>query len=151
MQFPAGALVDRLGERRLLVGSLFAAAGSLVVLGASPSLVAFVLGCGLFGLATGMFGPARGMTLSRTFPDNEGAAFGLTLATGSVGSALLPFLAGLLVGPLGWRTTVALAVPGFVVVGAATWVSPPTPRPTRATENRARRTSARTRTRPASR
>jgi len=122
MQFPAGALADRLGERKLLVGSLFAAAGSLVVLAASSTLVAFMLGCGLFGLATGLFGPARGMTLSRTFPDSEGSAFGLTLAIGSVGSALLPFLAGLLVGPLGWQTTIVLAVPGFVVVGGATWL-----------------------------
>lgn len=122
MQFPAGTLVDKLAERRLLTGSLVATAGSLVVIAASPTLGAFLVGCACFGLSTGLFGPARGTTLSRTFPDVEGAAFGLTLSMGSVGSAVLPFVTGLLVGPLGWQTTALLTVPGFVVVGGATWL-----------------------------
>jgi len=122
MQFPAGALIDRVGERRLLTVSLIAAGVSVLVLAASPTTVAFVAGCGLFGLATGLFGPARGTTLSRTFPDSEGRAFGLTLAAGSVGSALLPLLAGLLVGPFGWQVSVAFTAPGFLLVGVATWL-----------------------------
>jgi len=122
MQFPAGVLIDRVGERRLLTVSLAAASLSLVVVAVSPTFLVFLAGAALFGFATGLFGPPRGTVLARTFPANDGAAFGLTLAGGSVGSALLPLLAGVLVGPLGWRPTVALAIPGFVAVAAGTWV-----------------------------
>ncbi|GGL65772.1 MFS transporter [Halocalculus aciditolerans] len=121
MQFPAGGLVDRVGERRLLAVSLVAAAGSLAVLAAAPSFFTFLVGCAVFGLATGIYGPPRGTVLSRTFPGNDGTAFGITLATGSVGSAILPLLTGVFVGSLGWRTTLLTAIPLFCLVAVGTW------------------------------
>jgi predicted MFS family arabinose efflux permease len=124
-QSPAGVLADRLGERRLLVGSLVLSALSAAAIGISPVFVAFVLACLAFGVGTGMYGPARGTALSRIFHDNDGAAFGVTLAAGSVGSAVLPFLAGSLAGTLGWRTVVlALLGPLTVAAGFAWWAVP---------------------------
>lgn len=125
MQSPAGALVDRVGERRLLAGSLLLSAGSVGVLGVAPVYLAFLGGCAAFGFATGLYGPARGTALARTFPDDDGAAIGATLAAGSVGSAVLPFLAGALVGSAGWRLVVAGLAPPLLVAAAFAWHSVP--------------------------
>jgi Sugar phosphate permease len=125
MQMPAGILVDRVGERRLLAGSVVLTATSVVVIGGAPAFFAFLAGCGGFGLATGLYGPARGTALSRTFPDHDGTAIGATLAAGSVGSAVLPLVAGSLVSSYSWRLLVGgLAVP-LVAVGALIWVTVP--------------------------
>jgi predicted MFS family arabinose efflux permease len=125
MQTPAGLLVDRVGERRLLAGSVVLTTISVVVIGAAPAFLAFLVGCAGFGLATGLYGPARGTALSRTFPDHDGAAIGATLAAGSVGSAVLPLAAGALVGTVGWRLLVGgLAVP-FAAAGVLIWATVP--------------------------
>ncbi|ESS09392.1 MAG: sugar phosphate permease [uncultured archaeon A07HN63] len=41
MQMPAGILVDRVGERRLLAGSVVLTATSVVVIGGAPAFLAF--------------------------------------------------------------------------------------------------------------
>jgi MFS family permease len=120
-QFPAGILVDRVGERRLLAGSLGLGAASLVVLWGAPVFLAFLAGCTVYGAGTGLFGPARGTVLARTFRDRQGAAFGVTLAAGSIGSAAFPFLSGLLVSSLGWRATVLLALPFLLLTSVLLW------------------------------
>lgn len=125
VQFPAGSAIDRFGERLLLAASLVAAAASLLVVGGAPTFLVFLVGVGLFGLGTGFFGPPRGTLLSRAFAPNDGAAIGIVLGAGSVGSAVLPFLAGVLVGELGWRLTLGLAAPGFLVVALGTWLLVP--------------------------
>jgi len=124
MQFPAGALVDRVGERKLLTASLLVTALGLLALGAAPVFGVFLLACAAFGLGTGVFGPPRGTVLSRTF-EADGAAFGATLAAGSVGAAALPFVAGTLVARVSWRLLVAGFAPLFVVIAVATWVAVP--------------------------
>lgn len=125
MQSPAGLLADRLGERRLLAGSLLLSGGSVVVLGAAPAFVGFLVGCGTFGLATGLYGPARGTALSRIFPDDDGAAIGATLAAGSVGSAAFPFVAGSVVGSVGWRSVVVGPALPLVAAGVLAWWAVP--------------------------
>ena len=120
MQSPAGILIDRLGERRLLTGSLLLTAGSVVILGVAPVFIIFLCGCGVFGLATGLYGPARGTALSRTFPSNDSAAIGATLAAGSVGSAVLPLTAGAVVDKLGWRVVIISLVPLLAVTSVFT-------------------------------
>jgi Arabinose efflux permease len=125
MQAPAGLLVDQIGERRLLAGSVALSTISVVVIGAAPAFLAFLVGCAVFGLATGLYGPARGTALSRAFPDHDGAAIGATLAAGSVGSAVLPLAAGALVGTVSWRLLVGgLAVP-FAAAGVLIWATVP--------------------------
>lgn len=125
MQSPAGLLVDRLGERLLLTGSLLLTAGSVLVIGLAPAFLAFLVGCGGFGLATGLYGPARGTALSRAFPDHDSAAIGATLAAGSLGSAVLPFLAGALVETAGWRMVVGGLAPPLVAVAVLAWQAVP--------------------------
>lgn len=125
MQFPAGVLVDRLGERTLLSLSLVLAGGSLGVLGSAPVFPVFLVAAGLFGLGTGLFGTSRGIALSNLFSPNPGSAFGLTLAAGSVGSAALPFLASVVTDEFGWRVALGASVPLFLVTAVGTWWAVP--------------------------
>lgn len=127
MQFPAGLLTDRIGERTVLATSLAVSAASLAVLAAAPLFVVFLLAAGAFGIGSGLYGPARGTSLSKAFPGNDGAAFGITLAAGSVGSAVIPLVAGAAVGTLGWRLLVGATAPAFVAVAALAWVTLPEP------------------------
>ncbi|WP_231187206.1 MFS transporter [Haladaptatus sp. DYF46] len=128
MQFPAGVLVNRLGERRLLTASLCLSGVSMLVLGFAPLFGVFFVGSAAYGLGSGLYGPSRGTVLSRTFTRNAGAAFGVTLAIGSLGSAFLPNVAAGVVGAVGWRAILAgLAVPFFVMAAFAWRVVPERP------------------------
>ena len=129
MQFPAGALVSRAGERRLLAASLFVSAVSLVALALAPQFGVFLVAIAAFGLGTGLYGPARGTALSRLFRANEGAAFGTVLAMGSVGAALLPALATGIAVLAGWRLALGITVPAFVGCGALLWWAVPAREP----------------------
>jgi predicted MFS family arabinose efflux permease len=124
-QLPAGALVDRLGERRLLTASLLLAACSLALFAFLPTYGSFLAVAALFGLGTGLFGPPRGTVLSRTFADNDGTAFGTVLAAGSVGAAALPVAAIFVSTQAGWRIGVAAFAPLFVALAVATWLVVP--------------------------
>ncbi|MGM0591737.1 MAG: MFS transporter [Halobacteriota archaeon] len=124
-QFPSGLLVDRIGERVLLAVSLGLAAMSMALLSFAPLFVVFLVAAAVLGLGTGLYGPARGTVLSRTFSDSDSAAFGITLAAGSIGSALIPLVGGALVDSLGWRITMAISVPLFLLSALFAWRSIP--------------------------
>lgn len=125
MQFPAGLLADRLGERLLLVAALLVAAAGLVSYTFTPTFGLFVVATGVFGLGTGLYGPPRGTVLSKRYDDNDGAAFGLMLAAGSVGAAALPALAAVGVTSVGWRTALGVVAPAFVLAALAVrWAVP---------------------------
>jgi predicted MFS family arabinose efflux permease len=125
MQFPAGVLIDRIGERTLLTASLCLSGLSLCLIGFSPVFAVFFVGTAAFGLGSGLYGPSRGTVLSRTFTRKAGAAFGVTLAMGSIGSAVLPGAATAVVERVGWRPILAgLSVPFFAVAALAWRVVP---------------------------
>lgn len=129
MQFPAGALVDRVGERRLLTVSALVGGAGLLAIAGSPTYALLLVAAAAFGVGTGLYGPARATILSRTFPDNDGAAFGVVLACGSLGSAALPLIAGVLTGRIGWRLAVGGFVPVFGLVAVGLWLAVPTRAP----------------------
>lgn len=125
MQFPAGAVADRSGERRLLVASVLVSAVALVGYVVSPTFGVFLAATALFGLGSGLYGPPRGTVLSRTFPERDGLAFGAVLAAGSIGAAVLPVVATGLATLADWRVAIAVTVPGFLVFAAVLWRSVP--------------------------
>ncbi|PSP74652.1 MFS transporter [Halobacteriales archaeon QH_6_68_27] len=125
MQFPAGYFADRLGERVLLVAGLLVSAVGLVSYTFTPTFGLFVLATGVFGLGSGLYGPPRGTVISKTYDDNDGAAFGLMLAAGSVGAAALPAAAAVAVTSVGWRTAVGVVAPVFLLSAAAVWWAVP--------------------------
>lgn len=124
-QFPAGALVDRVGERRLLVASALLSAAGLVGYLGSVTFAVFLVATAAFGFGSGLYGPARGTVLTRTFPDRDGIAFGTVLAAGSIGAAALPVAATLLAAETGWRVAIGVTIPAFLLVAVALWRSVP--------------------------
>ncbi len=125
MQFPAGALVDRAGERTLLATSAVAGAITMGVYALSPTFAVFLVATGAYGLASGLYGPPRGTALTRLYTEQDGAAFGTVLAAGSVGAALLPAAATYATGLVGWRGALGLTAPAFLVAGVALYRTVP--------------------------
>ncbi|QLG29913.1 MFS transporter (plasmid) [Halorarum halophilum] len=125
MQFPAGVLVDRAGERRILLASMGIAAVGVALFAVAPTLTAFFVACAAFGLGTGLFAPPRVTIISRTFPTKDGTVMGITFAAGNVGAAVLPFVAGILAVRFGWRSGVSFVLPMFLLVCYAIWRTVP--------------------------
>jgi len=121
MQFPAGALVDRAGERPLLAASAVGAGGAMLVYAVAPTFLVFLAATAAFGLTSGLYGPPRGTAVSRIFAGDDGAAFGAVLAAGSLGAALLPAAATYAAGVVGWRGAIGLTAPAFLVAGVGLW------------------------------
>lgn len=117
-QFPGGVIGDRFGERNVLVGSTFAAAVALAVVGLSTDFRLFLAGIALFGLGSGLYATTRFTVLSDVYPDNDGTALGVSAAAGNVGSAVLPVVVGQVALLVGWRFGFFLVVPVLLAVGA---------------------------------
>lgn len=125
VQFPAGALGDWLGERTLLAVSTLGAAVAIGGYVVSLTFGIFLVATAAFGLTTGLYGPSRGTALSRLYLHRDGEAFGLVLAAGSLGSAILPPLAALATDFVGWRGALGLSVPGLLCTALALWWAVP--------------------------
>lgn len=122
MQFPAGLLIDRIGERILMSGGLFVALVALIALGSAPTFLLFTGAGALFGLATGLYGPARGTVLIREFPTHSGVAFGIILSAGMVGAVVLPFVSSWIAAVTDWRMAFLAFVPVFLVLVVSVWL-----------------------------
>jgi MFS family permease len=110
MQFPSGALADRLDDVRVVaVGALVAVAGAAVFL-APASFPLLVVGMFLVGLGTGVHKTVSVRLLTRLYPDRTGRALGVFDTFGTVGGVVAPaaVVAALSFGD--WRTV-------FVVCG----------------------------------
>jgi fucose permease len=115
-----GALLTRLSLLRLtLLLALGGAAGAILALfGTTPGVVmAFVLWTGL--CFSGIFGLILGEA-AELYPRMVGTAFGLAVASGGIGGALLPWAIGEAAGTsIGWRGALAL-VPVSILLLAIT-------------------------------
>lgn len=130
-QFPSGLLTDRLGERRILAGSMLLGALAVLVLGLTGGLVGLLAGICLYGLGTGLFATPRVMVVSRVYPRRATTALGVVFAAGNVGNTVLPALAGVAAGAFGWRAGFLALAPAFVLaaVGLRAVVPGPDPAP----------------------
>jgi len=128
LQFPAGVAADRVGERKFLAGGAALSALSFGAFYVAPVFAFFLAACGLFGIAAGLFGTPRDMFLSRSYPDADSTAYGVTFAAGSIGAAALPFVATAIATRWGWRLAVVWLLPPLLAVAAALWwIGPPIP------------------------
>jgi MFS transporter, DHA2 family, methylenomycin A resistance protein len=104
MLLPAGALVDRLGARRLaLLGLWLFAAGAIA--GALTSSTGTLLATRVIqGVGAGIVSPAAlAGAVSGFPPERRGSALGIWGASAGVANLLGPLLGGLLTLTLGWR------------------------------------------------
>lgn len=137
-QFPGGVLGDRIGPRNVLVASTGVGTATLGMLVAAADFTAFFAATVLFGLATGLYATTRFTLIAAVYPDHDGAALGIASAAGNVGTTVLPVIAGLLAGYVGWRVGFGFALPLFVATAAGLWLvvpsrvttgtTPPSPR-----------------------
>ncbi len=92
-----GAVADRIGGRRTLVGSLAAQMVLVTILGGLQDRWAFVAFSVFFGLAYGGVFAQYPVILREYFGATRvGAVYGTTLFVGAIGMALGPYLAGLI-------------------------------------------------------
>ncbi len=100
----SGPLADRFGSRRLAVVGMLLTGAGLAAAGAAQSLFQVYAAYGL-GVGLGMgcaYVPAVG-AVQRWFVRRRGFASGLAVSGIGVGTLVMPPLASLLIGELGWR------------------------------------------------
>src|SRR5215469_4281066 len=114
-----GWLVDRWGARRIMLPGLFLyalATASYALLQASPLLLTFLI-FALTGLVGGVQSPIPyAAVIAQWFDRQRGLALGIGTAGVGLGVALMPQVAALLIGAVGWRLAyVGLAIVVLVV------------------------------------
>ncbi|MGM0590456.1 MAG: MFS transporter [Halobacteriota archaeon] len=124
-QFPSGIMADRIGERSILTASVVGAMLGVFVVATAPVFVVFLAGCVLFGIGAGLYQPPTLSALSKVFPGRSGTAHGIIFATGSIGTIVLPVLAGFAVVEYGWRISFTVMVPVFVLTAIGVWLLVP--------------------------
>lgn len=110
-QLPGGVLADRLGERVVLVAGLLLLGVGLAVVSAAVTLMMVFVGTFVIGLALGLYSTPLFTVLSDVFTRHRAAAQGVTLATGNLGSIILPVTAVTTAGLIGWRFGLAYPIP----------------------------------------
>ena len=127
MQFPSGALADRVGARRVIVaGAVVTGLGALVLAVPVPeSLALGALGGGmlLVGLGTGVHKTVAVRLLSRLYPGRTGRALGVLDTLGAFGGVAAPAAVVAVTGAtvagvaLPWLDWHALFLAGAVAAG----------------------------------
>lgn len=122
MQFPSGALADRLGPVRVVAGgALGVAVGSAMVVGAG-SFGLLVVAVVVLGVATGAHKTVAIALLARLYPDRTGRAIGVMDTVGQLGGIVAPaavvavFAVAL---PWQWLFVAAAATGGLLGVGSS--------------------------------
>lgn len=114
----AGALTDRIGARRMLIGatSLFAVGALAAAL--APSTAALVAAQVLLGTAAAGLVPASLTLLTHSYPDpiRRARAVGVWAAISASSFASGPVIGGLLIDTGGWRLMFALNLPFALAV-----------------------------------
>ena len=125
---PVGRLLDRYGVRRIVLPSLTAlgvAVASMSML--TPSLTHFYLVSAAVGLATVGTSPvAYSRAIFSWFDVRRGRALGLMLAGPALAQVVMPGLATMLIGSIGWRgawLTIGILVvaAGVPIVAGSLW------------------------------
>lgn len=130
MQFPSGALADRLGAVRIVAGGgAVAAAGALVVAVPAPFALLLV-GMVLVGLGTGAHKTVSITLLARLYPERTGRALGVFDTAGTMGGVVAPPAVVAAAALAGWRPLfLGIAALGVGLSGAALAVVPRRDRP----------------------
>lgn len=120
---PAGKVADIHGRKKVFVTGLmvYTLAATLAALATSPLWLLLLRA--LQGLGAGLFVTTGMAILSSVFPPHKrGRAIGLYVAAVYVGLSVGPFLGGILVQALGWRSIFLLMLPLGVGSVGITWL-----------------------------
>ena len=107
--FPVGLLADRMGKKRLLI------VASIVFILAPPLYLLvhnafWLIPIRFFhGIATAILGPVAGAVIVSSYPESKGEKLGLYSSATLIGRTLAPFLGGLIISLLNYRSVYAAA------------------------------------------
>jgi MFS family permease len=120
MQFPSGALADRIGTVRVIVsGAVVAAAASLALFASTTYAVLLVAVVGI-GVGTGAHKTVAITLLTTVYPDRSGRALGTMDFVGELGGALAPVVVvSVLAAALPWASLFLAAAVGGLCLAAA--------------------------------
>lgn len=118
MQFPSGALADRIGTVRVIVGGALVAAVAALLLFVSSSYLALVLAVVLVGVGTGAHKTVAITLLSTVYPERTGRTLGVMDTVGELGGIVAPaVVVAVLAAAVDWRFLFLSA--GLAAVGIA--------------------------------
>jgi sugar phosphate permease len=117
-QIPGGFLVDRFGARKVMLWALSWWTAFTVFTGMVSSLAPMLWVRALFGVGEGVAPASTFRMVANWFPAKErGTATGVMISSNSLGPALAPIIAALIISAWGWRATFyAMAIPGILTV-----------------------------------
>jgi MFS family permease len=120
MQFPSGALADRIGTVRVIVGgAVVASAASLVLFVSSTYLLLLVAVVGI-GVGTGAHKTVAITLLSTVYTERTGRALGTMDTVGELGGVVAPALVvAVLAASIRWQYVFLVAALGGVVLAVA--------------------------------
>lgn len=118
---PSGALVDRLGSRRVLLALFLGAALVLLLVAASPNPLWLAISLSTLGLVIGLYHPA-GISLIARGVEQRAMAFGYHGISGNVGMAVAPAVAIGMAEAFGWRWAYVLLAAIAAVVAVFLWL-----------------------------
>ncbi len=122
---PGGLVADYVGERVLLAASMVLSAIGLVAVVMSPTFSQFLASTVLLGIATGLFGTTGTTVLTDIYSQHDTTAISLSQIAASIGSILLPVIAGFLAVHIGWRVGLFHAAPFFILAAVGMWFTLP--------------------------
>jgi len=122
--FPAGYIADRFTNLRAIVlGISIAGIGiTYFLVGITTSFWLMTIFASLMIVAISLWHPAAIGSLSRQFTSNRGFAISLHGTGGSVGEAVGPLIAGVLVGAFTWQFISQGAIIPGLILGFAVWL-----------------------------
>jgi MFS family permease len=90
MQFPSGALADRVGGVRVVAGGAAVGGAATLALAVPGSFAALVAGMVLFGIGTGALKTVSVPLIARTYASQPGRALGAYDTVGALGGVVAP-------------------------------------------------------------
>lgn len=107
----AGSLSDAFGRRRVLAAGLIGFGVTSLLCAVAPSIETLVIARGLQGLAGALLVPSSLAIIMQTFRgESQGRAIGIWTAGTTAANLAGPFLGGLLVDVVSWRSVFAINV-----------------------------------------
>lgn len=124
-----GAIGERLGHKRLLLGGVGLFCLGSLLCGLAPGMAELIVGRAAQGLGAAMMGAAGLALVALLYPgQGRGRALGLVGLAVSLGYLAGPALGGLVTHYLGWRFVFWINLPvGAALVLTALWALPPLP------------------------
>jgi MFS family permease len=114
-------LVRRVSARWLLVGQDVGLAATMVLAALAPVFAVFALARCLAALVQWPQHPVGSAYLSERVPHRRSLALSWHTIGGSIGTLMVPLIAGAVTAGWGWRWGLAVFVPGLIVGAAFLW------------------------------